>query len=158
MSRTYQTRYIEWHKNCKYKCRLDASVINNKQRWNEDKCRCECKELIDKKMCVKGFIRNPSNFECECDKSCDVGEHLYYKNFKCTKRIIHKLVEECMRNIYKNETLDITSWNVIPLNVYKKVCSSGMVYIALFVVFIITSICICCVFIYFHRYLQKGFI
>ena len=29
------------------KCRLDASVCNNKQRWNDDKCRCECKELID---------------------------------------------------------------------------------------------------------------
>ena len=41
-------RHIEWHKTCKCKCRLDASVCNNKQRWNEDKCRCECKELIDK--------------------------------------------------------------------------------------------------------------
>ena len=24
----------------KCKCRLDASVLNNKKRWNEDKCRC----------------------------------------------------------------------------------------------------------------------
>ena len=32
----------------KCKCRLDVSVCNNKQRWNENKCRCECKELIDK--------------------------------------------------------------------------------------------------------------
>ena len=36
--------------------RLDASVCNNKQRWNEGKCRCECKELIDKGICDKGFI------------------------------------------------------------------------------------------------------
>ena len=42
-----------------------------------------------------------------------------------------------------NETLD-----VIPLNVYKKVFSSCMVYIVLFVVFLITSIYICCVFIF----------
>ena len=48
MSRTNETRHIEWHETCKCKCRLDASVCNNKQRWNEDKCRCECKELIDK--------------------------------------------------------------------------------------------------------------
>ena len=27
--------------------RLEASVCNNKQRWKKDKCRCECKELID---------------------------------------------------------------------------------------------------------------
>ena len=39
--------------NCKCKCRLDSSVCNNKQRWNKDKCRCECKELIDKGICDK---------------------------------------------------------------------------------------------------------
>ena len=46
MSRTNETRHIKWHETCKCKCRLDASVCNNKQRWNNDKCRCECKELI----------------------------------------------------------------------------------------------------------------
>ena len=45
MSKTNETRHIEWHKTCKCKCRLDAKVCNNKQRWSEDKCRCECKEL-----------------------------------------------------------------------------------------------------------------
>ena len=43
MSRTNETRHIEWYETCKCKCRLDASVCNNKQRWNNDKCRCECK-------------------------------------------------------------------------------------------------------------------
>ena len=62
------------------KCRLDESVCNNKQRWNEDICRCECKELIDKGIYDKEFIGNPSNSECECDKSCDVGKYLDYKN------------------------------------------------------------------------------
>ena len=46
---------MKWRETCKSKCRLDASVCNNKQRWNEDKCRCECKELIDKGICNKGF-------------------------------------------------------------------------------------------------------
>ena len=36
MSRTNETRHIEWYETCKYKCRLDASVCNNKQRWNKD--------------------------------------------------------------------------------------------------------------------------
>ena len=49
-----------------------------------------------------------------------------------------------------NETLD-----VIPLNVYKKVSSSCMIYIVLFVVFLTTSVCICSVFIYFYWYLKK---
>ena len=43
MSRTKETKHIECH-DCK--CKLDASVC--KQRWNEDKCSCECKEMIDK--------------------------------------------------------------------------------------------------------------
>ena len=51
VSRTNETRFIKWHKTCKCKCRLDGSVCNNKQRWNEDKFWCECKELIDKGMC-----------------------------------------------------------------------------------------------------------
>ena len=85
-SRTNETRHIKWHETCKYKCRLDANVCNNKKRWNTDKCWCECKELIDKGMCNKGYIWNPSNCKSECDKSCDFGEYLDYKNYKCWKR------------------------------------------------------------------------
>ena len=101
-------------------------------------------------MCDKGFIWNPSNCDCECDKSCDVGENLGYKNCQCRKRINDILVEECSENIYENETLDIVPLNAIPLNVCKKVCNSCMVYVVLFVVFLITMICTCCVFIHFY--------
>ena len=38
------------------KCILDASVFNNRQRWNTDKCKCECRELIDNGSCVNRFI------------------------------------------------------------------------------------------------------
>ena len=75
-SRTNATRHIKWYEKCKFKCRVDASVYNNKQRWNDHKYWCECKELIDKGVCGKGSIWNPSNCVCECDKSCDVEEHL----------------------------------------------------------------------------------
>ena len=44
---------------------------------------------------------NPSNCECECDKLCDVGEHLDYENCKCRKRLVDKLVEKCNKNIDK---------------------------------------------------------
>ena len=104
MSRTSETRHKEWHKTCKCKCRLDASVCDNK-RWNNEKCRCECKELIDKGSCNKGFIWNPSNCDCECDKSCDVGEFLDYENCKCRKKLADKLVEECSENIDGNEMI-----------------------------------------------------
>ena len=101
MSRTNETRHIKCHETCKCKCRLGASICNNKQRWNEDKCMCQCKELIDKVVCDKGFIWNPSNCECECDKSCDVGEYLDYSNCKCRKKLVDKLVEECTKKLMK---------------------------------------------------------
>ena len=64
MSRTNKTRHIECHKTYQCICRLDKIICNSKQTWNEDKCRCECKELIDKGVCDKGYVWNPSNCEC----------------------------------------------------------------------------------------------
>ena len=86
LSRTNETRHIKWHKTCKCKCTLDASICNNKQRWNDDRYIYECKELMDKGTCDKGFTWNPSNHKCECDKSCDIGKYLDYKNCRCRKK------------------------------------------------------------------------
>ena len=61
MSRTNETRSIKLHETCKCICRLNKIICNNKQRRNKGQCRCECKELIDKGICDKGFIFNPSN-------------------------------------------------------------------------------------------------
>ena len=44
--RTNETRSIKWHETCKCICRLNEIICHNKQRWNEEKCRCQCKELI----------------------------------------------------------------------------------------------------------------
>ena len=99
MSRTNEKSLRKWHEKCKCKCRLDVIVCNNKQRWNKNECRCEYKNLIDKGICDKGFIRNPSNFECECDKNCDIGEYLDYENCKCRKKIVDKLIDECTETI-----------------------------------------------------------
>ena len=43
MSRTNETRHIEWHETCKCKYRLNGSVCNNRKRWNDNICRCESK-------------------------------------------------------------------------------------------------------------------
>ena len=56
-------------------------------------------------MCDKGFIWKPSNCERECDKSCDVGGYLDYKNCKFRNKIVNKLLEECSKNIDGNEML-----------------------------------------------------
>ena len=104
-------------------------------------------------MCDKGFNWNPSNCECECDKSCDIGEYLDYKNCNCRKKIIDKLVEECSENIdgnemLYNETLDIISSSD------NKTSDSYIAYIVLFSVFFIISIYLT-IYVYFFLYLKN---
>ena len=151
MSRTNETRHIEWHETCKCKCRLDASVCNNKQRWNEDKCSCECKESIDKGVCDKGFIWNPSNCETKCDKSCDIGEYLDYENCKCRKKLVDKLVEECTENIEETKLVKKTSAE----NKNKHKWSSCTMYIVLFLIIFKINVGISIYFTYFYWYLKK---
>ena len=78
-------------------------------------------------MCDKGFIWNLSNCGCECDKSYDVGEYLDYENYKCRKKLIDKLVEECSENIDEKE--------IYPNKAISLVCNSWTMYIILFSVF-----------------------
>ena len=77
MSRTNETRYIEWHETCACKCRLNEVFVI--------KATLECKKLIVKGRYNNGFIWNPSICECECDKSYNIGRYLDYKNCICRK-------------------------------------------------------------------------
>ena len=134
------------------KCRWGGSVCNNKQLWNDDKCRCECKELIDKGVCEKGSIWNPSNCECECDKSCDVREYLDYEKCKCRKEIADKLVDECTEAVEEVKLAKIT----LGADESKHKCSSCALYIVLFSVVFTVNVGIGTYFIYFHCYLKKN--
>ena len=142
MSRSNETRHLEWHETFKCKYRLNASIFNSKQRWNNDKCRSNCKELIDKGICDKGFIWDPSNCECECDKFCDIGEYLDYENCKCRKKLVDRLVDECAENI-----------DEVKIAV-KNECSSCMLYMVLFSILFTINVGIGTYFIYFHWYLK----
>ena len=108
MSRTYETRHIEWHETCKCECKFRVNIRDNKQRWHKDKCRCERKELVDKGICDKGFIWNPSNCECECHKACDAGEYLGSENCKCRKKLVAPLIEECTETVEEVKLAKIT--------------------------------------------------
>ena len=57
MSRINETKQILWHETCKWVCRLSVDVCNSKQMWNDDKCRCECREdLVDKMVFTKDLV------------------------------------------------------------------------------------------------------
>ena len=70
--------------------------------------------MIDKGACNKGYAWNTNNCDCECDKSCDFGEYLDYKNCKCRKRLVDTLVEEC------NENIDEAKFTEIALKTLKR--------------------------------------
>ena len=38
-----ETKLLVQHKSCECKCGLNESVWNSKERWNQDKFRCEYK-------------------------------------------------------------------------------------------------------------------
>ena len=128
-----ETRKVVWHETCKCVCRLTSAVCNDRQEWNENKCRCECKEdLINKLVCDKGYMWNPSTYSCECDKYCETSQYLDYKNCVCRKKIIDDLIEQCTSIVdmdIKNNTLS-----------KKNVESSSNIYFILFIVFLVLLI------------------
>ena len=159
MSRSNETRHVQWLETCNCKCRLDASFCNSKQRWNKDKCRCEWKELIDKGMCDKGFIWNPSNCECECHKLCDVGEYLDYENCNFRKRLVDKMIEECTENVEEAKITRITLFECNSVKHKYKYRSSCTIYVVLIAIVFTICIGIGSYFIYYkymnHWYLKK---
>ena len=105
--------------------------------------------MIDKGLCDKEFIWNPSNCECQCDKSCDIGEYLDYSSCKCKKKLVDKLVEECTENVKETRLVEKTSAE----NEHKY--SSCTMYILLFSIFFTISIGIGIYYFYSCWYLEK---
>ena len=98
--------------------------------------RCEYKELIDKGVCNKEFIWNPSNCECEYDKLCDIGEYLNYD----------KVVEECMENVDESKVTETTE------NKHKSSCT---IYVVIIAINFTICIGIGTYFVYSHWYLKN---
>ena len=119
---------------------------------NKNKCWCECKELIDKGLCDKGFIWNPSSCECECDKLSDVGEYLDYENCKCRKQLLAPLFEEYTETVEEVKLAKITLAE--NENSYK--CSSCTVYIVLMIVVFTICAGISAYFVYYNWSLVKN--
>ena len=99
-------------------------------------------------MCNKGFIWTPSNYECECDKACDVGEYLDYENCKCRKKLVNKLVDECTETVEEVKLAKI----ILAVNENKRKCTScTMLIIVVFTICARNSI----YFVYYNWSLVK---
>ena len=128
---------------------MTSAICNDRQEWNENKCRWECKEdLVSKLVCDKGYMWNPSTCSCECDRYCETGQYLDYKNCICRKKIIDDLIEKCTSIVdmdIKNNTLSKKSDE-----------SSSNIYFILFIVFLVLFILFLVGFIYYWRKNNKA--
>ena len=105
------------------------------------------KNWLIKVYVTKGFIWNPRNCECECDKSCDIDEYLEYLNCKCRK----KLVEKCNESIEETRLVE----KALAKNENKHKCSSCTMYIVLFSVMFTINIGITTYFVY-YKYINRN--
>ena len=139
LMRLNETLNVLWHESCKCVCKLNSSVCNNKQIWNDDTCRCDCNEdfagIIN---CAKGYIWNPSTCEFQCDKWCKQRQYLDHKNCVCKNKLIGRIIEECTSVI--NETMINNKDNI-----------TNNTYLILFIVFLIGFIVFLIGFTYYCR-------
>ena len=142
-----ETRNELWHESYRCVCKLNSSVCNIKQIWNSGTCRCDCNEdfagIIN---CAKGYMRNPSTCECQCDKWCKPGQYLDLKNCVCKNKLVGRLISECTCII--NET---TMNNDIDNNT-ARFNAITYVFIGLF---LLTLVICFCVFPYFKWFKGK---
>ena len=137
-----KTGNVLWHESCKCVCKLNSSVCNNKQIWNDDTCRCDCNEdfagIIN---CTKGYMWNPSTCTCECDMWCKPGQYLDHKNCVCKNKLVGRVIEECTSIINETMINNMAEFNAI-----------DYVFIGLF---LLTFAIYFCVFAYFKWFKGK---
>ena len=148
LMRLNETRSVLLHESCKCVCKLNSSVCNNKQIWNSVTCRCDSNEdfagIIN---CTKGYIWNPSTFECQCDTWCKPGQYLDHKNCICKNKLIGRVIEECTNII--NETMINNKDNIANDNTITNI------FIGLFSVLLFVGIVCFYMFFYFKRFKNK---
>ena len=139
LMRLNETLNVLWHESCKCVRKLNSSVCNNKQIWNDDTCRCDCNEdfagIIN---CAKGYMWNPSTCEFQCDKWCKQRQYLDHKNCVCKNKLIGRIIEECT-SVF-NETMINNKDNI-----------TNNTYLILFIVFLIGFIVFLIGFTYYCR-------
>ena len=154
MSRTNETKHIEWHETCKCICTLDGIICNNKQRWNEDNCGYECKELIDKSMCDEGFFGIQVIVNVNVINLVILANIQIVKIGKVEKKLIDPLIEECSENIGETN-INNNEAKITNEKENKHKYSFFVVYIVLLSIILTMNIGIGIYFAY-HKYVNRN--
>ena len=119
-----ESKTLTKHIICECKRKFDGKKCNPDQRWNNDKCRCECKK---RHLCEKDYVWNPA--------TCSCGNGKYLANIMDDSAIICNEVIES----YEEEIKTILA----NFNEKKATCKTQNFYIlrAFFNYYIIIDIC-----------------
>ena len=80
-----------------------------------------------------------------CNKNCDFSEYLDYKNCKCRKKLVDKLIDECTETSEEETLANIT--------IFENRHTSYIVYIVLMIVIYTTFTGITVYLVYYNWYL-----
>ena len=142
LMRLNETRSVLWNESWKCVCKLNSSVCNNKQIWNNDTCKCDCNEDFASIInCTKGYMWSSNTCECQCDMWCKPGQYLDYKNCFCKNKLIGRVIAECTSII--NKTMINNKDNIDNDNIITKI------FIGLFSIVMFAVIVCFRVFVYF---------
>ena len=126
LMRLNEIRNVLWHESCKCVCKLNSSVCNNKQIWNDDTCRCDYNEDFAGMInCAKGYTWNPSTCECQCDTWCKPSQYFDHKICICKNKLVGRLISECT-SVFKEAMMN-----------NKDNITNNNTYLILFIVFLI---------------------
>ena len=87
-----EIKILRKHKSYKRQCKLDGRKCNSNQKRNNNKCRCECKNLKEHIACEKDYVWSPARCSCKNGK--------YFSSI-----IIDESVITCDKNIETTKTV-----------------------------------------------------
>ena len=97
------------HRKCKVILQVVKINSNNPYNIEMNKCSGSCHNTNDSYSelgvsnavknlkCYEGFIWNPRNCVCQCDKPCDVAEYLDHENCKLVDKLVNNAAKILMK-------------------------------------------------------------
>ena len=151
LSGVNETRFLIQTNSCEYKCALNQSLFNSKQKHNYDNCRFECKELEDWSSFKDVYMWNSSTCDCKCNKACKIDEYLDTKNCSRKERLFGKLLSACKDEILNKTKTSVNHKKVTYRKVYCLLFTMFLVIISLLSLIVISNSC----YDYFENIIQN---
>ena len=102
-----ESRTLTKHISCKYECKFDSKKCNSNQKWNNNKCQCECKNPKEHRVYKKNYIWNPAR--CSCKNGKSIGSVIDDSLVKCDE-----IIKETKTTLTKTIPTKTTPTKTIP--------------------------------------------